>query len=83
MPKFKPRVNRNDEPTDVLVYPWADWCVAQIRAALAAGAELPTFRRRDKLAWIYLSAVIDRAEDLRDRVDVDFDRFLVRRRRRR
>jgi hypothetical protein len=72
----------DDEPTDVLVYPWADYCIARIRAALAAGAELPTFRRRDKLAWLYLSSKIDRS-DLRDQIDVDFDRFLVRRRRRR
>jgi hypothetical protein len=68
----------DDEPTDVLVYPWADWCVAQIRAALAEGAELPTFRRRDKFAWIYLSSVIHRS-DLRDQVDVDLDDLVVRR----
>jgi hypothetical protein len=81
MPKFKPRVT-DDEPADVLVYPWIDHCIARIRAALAEGKEMPAFRRRDKLAWIYLSAVIDRS-DLRDHIDVDFDRFLVRRRRRR
>jgi hypothetical protein len=81
MVKLKPRPT-DQEPTAVLVYPWADWCVAQIRAALAAGAEMPTFRRRSKWAWIYLSSKIDRS-DLRDVVEVDLDRLVVRRTRRR
>jgi hypothetical protein len=66
------------EPDCILVYPWADWALQKIREALAAGAELPTFRRRHKLAWIYLSSVIDRS-DLRDLIYVDLDDLVVRR----